>query len=300
MEFTGYRALVVDDEPYVRDLASRSLAKRSLQCDVASDGEEALVLASRYAYDAVITDLRMPRCHGHSLAAELLAWPNRPKIIVLTGLAEPRLVEDLRHRGVDEVLHKPIDFDELASRVASLIDPAFVDDDDIESPKSQLLLSKIEISLTELSEMFAERLEGIFEVDEALIDPPSAVNDYIIRLEEEEALAEQNAPNGSKKARAAEVMKRRRERARVKAVALAVPVTRHFVRCGQPFSLALRDVSESGVRLLHTRASSSEYLALKWSCQTLPFREIEVVSKVMRCEPLSRFYDYGCQFVLAD
>ncbi|TWT31325.1 Transcriptional activator protein CzcR [Posidoniimonas corsicana] len=297
MEFTGYRALVVDDEPYVRELASRALAKRSLQCDVACNGEEAMLLAGRYPYDAVVTDLRMPRVHGHALAAELLSWPNRPKIVVLTGLAEPRLVEDLRRRGIDEILQKPVDFEELAARVASLIDPAFVDDDDRESPKSIKLLSTIERSLLELSEMFSERLEGVFEISEAMTDPPAAVNDFIHRLEEEEALAEQST---TKKLRDRDVQKRRRERARVRSVALAVPVTRHIARCGEPFTLAVRDISESGVRLLHTRAVTSEFLALKWTCQTLPFREIEVVSKVMRCEPMSRFYDYGCQFVLAD
>ena len=66
-----HRALVVDDEPQVRELTSRALARYRFQCDQACDGEEALEACNRVAYDAVVTDLRMPRRHGHSLAVEL-------------------------------------------------------------------------------------------------------------------------------------------------------------------------------------------------------------------------------------
>lgn len=297
MEITGYRALVVDDEPYVRELAARALSKRALQCDSASNGDEAMVLMSQYQYDAVITDLRMPKRHGHSLAVEILAMPDRPRVFILTGLAEPRLMQDLESRGVDDIIQKPVDFDELATRVLSHIDPAFGIEADGANQGASHLLAEIEKTLLELTEMFADRMEDIFNVSGVSIDPPAAVNDYIARLEEEEMANEEQ--HNSHKDRGKQ-LGRRHSRARAKATALAVPVSRHFAPSGQPFNLALRDVSESGARLLHTRATSAEYLALKWPCITQPFRHIEVVAKVMRCDPLSRFYDYGCQFVLAD
>lgn len=294
MDFTGYRALVVDDEPYVRDLTTRALSRRALQCDTAANGVEALLLARQYRYDIVITDLRMPEMNGHALATELLAWPSRPKVMVLTGLQEPLLVQDLQRRGVDEVLQKPIDYGELVTRVLMQIDPSLLIEANGSGPQAEARTSKIEASLIEVTEMFAERLEGIFNADESVIAPPPAVNDYIDRLDEEEAIQMQSGDNPNAAAA------RRHERVRVQARALAVPVDRHFQKAGEPFAVAVRDVSESGVRLMHTRATNAEYLALRWQCATIPYRNIEVVARVVRCLPLSRFYSFGCQFVLAD
>ncbi len=297
MAANKYRALVVDDERYVRELAVLAFQHHSVQCDTASDGEEGLALAKQQHYDAVITDLRMPRRNGHSLATELLGWPNRPRIVVLTGLAEPRLTEDLRSRGVEDVVQKPIDFDELAVRVLSHLGSRETRDPGASSQPEGELLARIENTLVELTEAYSDRLEGLFEVDEGLIDPPTAVNFYIERLGEAEAAADEKVITSESELKG---RRSRRERARVKAVALAVPVSKHFVPCEDPFKLAVRDISETGARLLHTRATNAEFLALKWACQTMPLRDIAVVSRLMRCEPLSRFYDFGCQFVQAD
>jgi DNA-binding response OmpR family regulator len=297
MSASKYRALVVDDEPYIRELTVHALQNHAVQCDTASDGEEGLALAKRQDYDAVITDLRMPRRNGHSLATELLAWPNRPRIFVLTGLTEPRLAQDLRGRGVDDVLQKPIDFEELALRVCSQLDSRAASTPQQASQCEGDMLARIEKTLLVLTESFSDRIEGLFEINEALIDPPTAVNFYIERLGEAEAAADEKVVATECEF---EGRRHRRERARVQAVALAVPVTKHFVPCEEPFKLAVRDISETGVRLLHTRATNAEFLALKWPSKSMPLRDIAVVSRMMRCEPLSRFYDFGCQFVQAD
>jgi len=112
-----YRALVVDDEAYIRQLTMRALSRNGFQCELAADGAEALEMIESGSYDVVITDLRMPRQHGHALAVDLLARDNPPAVVVLTGLAEPRLAKDLLSRGVADVLFKPIDYDFLAAKL---------------------------------------------------------------------------------------------------------------------------------------------------------------------------------------
>jgi two-component system NtrC family sensor kinase len=58
------RVLVVDDEPHILHYMRATLEAWGHLTFVASDGEEALALASREPYDLVISDLRMPRLGG--------------------------------------------------------------------------------------------------------------------------------------------------------------------------------------------------------------------------------------------
>lgn len=115
------RALIVDDEPSIRRLATLSLAKEGFLCDVAGDGLQAeKYLAGRH-YDVLITDLKMPQRNGHALAVSLLEHSERPLIIVLTGVAEPKLAKDLMARGIDDIVFKPIDFPMFAAKVRSMV-----------------------------------------------------------------------------------------------------------------------------------------------------------------------------------
>ncbi|MEM6654617.1 MAG: response regulator [Planctomycetota bacterium] len=299
-----FSALVVDDDPHVCALTSRALGRYRFNCQTASDGEQALAACNNALYDVVVTDLRMPRRHGHSLAVELLSRNPRPRVVVLTGLVEPKLVQDLVIRGVDEVVQKPANFESLAQSVLRIVAKSRQQSAS-PSPKPQPLKAKakssydllreVELSLVELTEIFAERLEGVFDVGEELSDPPSAVTNFITRQAEIEAAAEASHA-GLKSVHEA----RDKARIRCDATALAVPVNGQFAPVGEPFKLAVRDISESGVRLLHTRATNAKFLALCWSAETQPMQQLSVVARVMRCRPLSPFYDIGGQFVLAD
>jgi HD-like signal output (HDOD) protein len=63
----------------------------------------------------------MPERNGHALAVDALAaGPDRPVVVVLTGLLEPRLAADLVARGVDDITFKPVDFRVLAAKTRAL------------------------------------------------------------------------------------------------------------------------------------------------------------------------------------
>ena len=116
------RVLIVEDEDAIRRLTSRTLTDQGFACDVAADGVEAEERIARQKYDVVVTDLRMPNKHGHALALALLSLPERPIIVIHTGVTEPRLARDLLARGVDDILFKPLDFGILAAKVRALVD----------------------------------------------------------------------------------------------------------------------------------------------------------------------------------
>jgi hypothetical protein len=217
--------------------------------------------------------------------------------VVLTAIAEPKLVRDLLGRGVDEVLTKPINYDVLAMKMLSLLERskwiAETNATQVATPTSNrlLMLSKVEQALADLSEVFADRLDHLFIFDENLADPPAAIKHLIKRFEDNE---------GDAAASDRQHASRKKDRITLATTAVAVPIDRHFARKGEPFKLAIRDVSESGVRLLHTRATNAEFLALRWQAETLPYQSLTVPARVMRCRPQSPFYDIGCQFVMAD
>lgn len=62
--------LFVDDSVDFQHIVSRLLQRLSLDCTVASDGEEARMLLADRDFDVLITDFRMPRMNG----VQLLNW----------------------------------------------------------------------------------------------------------------------------------------------------------------------------------------------------------------------------------
>ncbi len=116
------RALVVDDEQGVRNVVSMTLAHHGIESETAQSGNEAQGLVQANHYDVVVTDLRMPNGHGHRLASNLLEQEQRPVVVVLTGVTEPRITEDLQARGIDAIFFKPVDLDDFVSKVERLLD----------------------------------------------------------------------------------------------------------------------------------------------------------------------------------
>jgi CheY-like chemotaxis protein len=119
----GYRysALVVDDEDAVRQLTVRALERHGFRCTEAHDGAEAARLLAVRQFHALISDLRMANGNGYSLTTDVLERVERPLIVILTGVLEPRLAQDLVRRGVDDIMFKPVDYEMFAGKVAGLM-----------------------------------------------------------------------------------------------------------------------------------------------------------------------------------
>lgn len=295
--------LVVDDEAQVRDLTCRALSSHGFSCDVATDGEEAFRLASTKPYKAVVTDLRMPNRHGYALYQDLKKLPEPPSVMVVTALSDDRMVRDLMCRGVYDVLIKPVDYGTLAVKVGVMMEkhakqrtkqvPKYPGK---RAAQRVNLLHQIESTLVELTEAWGDRLDPIFDFAEDLPEPPRSVRDFIRRLAENEAVG------GGRTA--AVVLpghgERKRDRVTCYTTATAVPVDRDWKRNGDPFKLALRDLSESGGRLLNSRATNAKLLAISWNASQLVAKNIRVIWQVQRCLPCGPFYDIGGQFLMAD
>lgn len=115
-------AVIVDDEPCVRDVVKALGHWRELGITVvgeAEDGAAGLELAMQLKPDIVISDVKMPRMSGLELAAQLQNSPHPPKIIIVSGYDDYDLVRQALKCGVTDYLLKPIKESELNEQLAA-------------------------------------------------------------------------------------------------------------------------------------------------------------------------------------
>jgi DNA-binding response OmpR family regulator len=282
-----HRALIVDDDEPVREATARAMSAQSFWCETATDGAEALAKFRRSPHDLVVTDLRMPGMHGYALTLELLNSPQSPRIVVLTGLAEPSLVKDLYCRGVDDVVNKPVDVQEFATKMASLFHPQEWRDSLVAShhgraPTSgHALIANVEHALDQRSTRMSPQIEELLNAAAAsTFEAPQAMAAFL----------ERTCQGGVGKER------RQSERGSLLATVTAVPLTDSLEPCGEPFKAAARDASAGGISLLHTRAVTAQKLALRWPSLASPGRQISLVLQVKRSQPLGPFYEIAGEF----
>lgn len=113
--------LVVDDEPFVREMVRDFLAVLGLESDGAANAAEGLARIEDGQYDLLVTDYLMPGMNGLELAAKVRAEHPEIDVVLLTGSVLPDLVDRIRGTGF-EVLNKPFRFDafkELIERKVS-------------------------------------------------------------------------------------------------------------------------------------------------------------------------------------
>ena len=105
--------LFVDDEPALRGLMAERLAERGFEVVEADSGEQALELLDQFAFDILITDLRLPGIDGTQvIEAARAALPGHRR----HRHHRLRHGEGRRRRdqaGASDFIAKPFQFDEL-------------------------------------------------------------------------------------------------------------------------------------------------------------------------------------------
>jgi CheY-like chemotaxis protein len=111
------RILIADDEPDMREIFAAWF--RNLGCSVteAADGKEALEILARDRFDAIVTDVRMPRIDGIQLVHHLhQSGSYTPVVIFVSGFTDLAL-PDAFDFGVEAVLSKPCERADLIAAV---------------------------------------------------------------------------------------------------------------------------------------------------------------------------------------
>jgi PAS domain S-box-containing protein len=115
--------LLVDDEPVVRELGARILAKSGYTVLEASDGREALEIfrRERARIGLVILDLIMPKMGGKECLEELLKIDPHVKTLVASGYSEEAAEQCLR-MGAKGFLPKPFEVKKAPALVRKVLD----------------------------------------------------------------------------------------------------------------------------------------------------------------------------------
>jgi chemosensory pili system protein ChpA (sensor histidine kinase/response regulator) len=118
--------VLVDDSISVRKFVGRMLEKAGYRVQLASDGLEALEIASQMRCDLVVTDLEMPRTNGYELLAHLRQDEKTRNIpvMVVTSRAGAKHRERAMREGAVAFMTKPVQEEPFISAVTRLIGPA--------------------------------------------------------------------------------------------------------------------------------------------------------------------------------
>ena len=114
------RALVVDDQDDVRDMAAALFTTLGYHVLTARDGVEALaLLEGPERIDVLFSDVVMPRMNGLELAAKARALAPGMKIILASGYAAEAIADGLAQGGFD-FINKPYSLAQVVKKLRSV------------------------------------------------------------------------------------------------------------------------------------------------------------------------------------
>jgi len=118
------KILFVDDEESMVNLNRQRLERLGYQVKGTTKPVEALewFKADPDQFDAIITDMTMPRMTGDRLAAEVLEIRPHMPVIICTGYSERMSAEKAESIGVRKYIEKPIGTRNLASSLREVLD----------------------------------------------------------------------------------------------------------------------------------------------------------------------------------
>jgi two-component system OmpR family response regulator len=112
--------LVIEDEFDLRRALVQSLTESGYAVDAAADGNEGLVKAQSWDYDALVLDLNLPKMDGFEILQKLRETKKTPVLILSARDALDDRIRGL-DTGADDYLIKPFSFVELHARLRALI-----------------------------------------------------------------------------------------------------------------------------------------------------------------------------------
>lgn len=115
------RALVIDDEPDIRELIAMSLERVGLDTHTAGNLAEAMNLIDTYEFDVCLTDMRLPDGNGVEFVKYLQTTrPNLPVAVITAHGNIDSAVEAMKN-GAFDFVSKPIDINLLRQLVTQAI-----------------------------------------------------------------------------------------------------------------------------------------------------------------------------------
>ncbi|MDP8207517.1 MAG: PAS domain S-box protein [Candidatus Electryonea clarkiae] len=116
--------LLVEDDPAVRHMTSRSLTRFGYKVIEASNGGEAIILSNKAIdpIDLILTDLVMPHMTGTEVVKHVLQKFPDAKVLYMSGFTEKSIVRNVDTEKISAFLQKPFRPMILAEKLRELLD----------------------------------------------------------------------------------------------------------------------------------------------------------------------------------
>jgi len=115
------RALVVDDEPDIRELLAITLGRMSIDVETAGDHATAIRRLGSEVYDLVLTDMRLPDGDGLDLVEWIQAHRPGVPVAVITAHGNVEAAVRALKLGAFDFLSKPLDLGALRKLIAATL-----------------------------------------------------------------------------------------------------------------------------------------------------------------------------------
>lgn len=119
----NYRILLVDDEPDILEFVGYNLRREEFEVYTASNGREALEVASQVEPHLILLDMMMPEMDGIETCRRLREIPSLAKtmVVFLTARAEDESQLEGFEVGADDYITKPVKIKLLVSRLKAIL-----------------------------------------------------------------------------------------------------------------------------------------------------------------------------------
>lgn len=114
--------LIVEDEPFQREMLKDFLIREGHCISEAGSGEEALRLLSRGSFDLVLLDFKMPGMNGLEVLREARKLNPEIDAVIITAYGTIETAVAAMKAGAKDYITKPIDFDELSILIEHIAD----------------------------------------------------------------------------------------------------------------------------------------------------------------------------------
>jgi len=113
--------LIVEDDAAILEALSKTIQQAGYRVTSASSGEEGLACFRKHNCDLVLTDLGMPGISGWEVARAIKDSGNKVPVILLTGWGDQLDQAKMKQSGIDRVLTKPFDRDQILRLISGVL-----------------------------------------------------------------------------------------------------------------------------------------------------------------------------------
>ncbi len=115
------RILVVDDEESIREFLEIMLRKEGYEVTCAEDGQKALDILKKKAFDMVVSDLQMPNLTGLELLKQVKDQYQDMLFMMITAFGTTETAVEAMKLGAYDYLTKPFKIDEVRINIANAL-----------------------------------------------------------------------------------------------------------------------------------------------------------------------------------